>query len=165
MVLAFAGRRAQSIKGDIDAVALRVRCLVRELHPSAVVGAMADGADLMVVEAALAMPDGPEVHVILPTPPEVFREQSVEAGWRRRFDHALNQIRERGTLRSLALEDGSEAYLRANAAFLDRATELATDGQCAVALVIAAVGEGQIVEGLVASAHRRGLPVLRVDPH
>ena len=75
MVLAFAGRRAQSIAGDLEAVATRVRRLLAALAPTAVVGAAADGADLLVVEAALAMGDsGPAVHIVLPTPRDVFRE-------------------------------------------------------------------------------------------
>ncbi len=164
MILAFAGRRAQSIAGDLAAVALRIRRLLTALAPTAVVGAAADGADLLILEAALEMTDGPEIHVILPTAEEVFREGSVEAAWRDRFDSAIEQVRRRGTVQSLDLPDGSEAYRRANTAFLDRAGELAHDGDRAVVLVIAREGEGAMAQNLVDGGRLRNIPSLRIDP-
>lgn len=172
MILAFAGRRAQSINGDLDAVGLRVRRLLSAIAPTAIVGAMADGGDLLVVEAALAMANGPVVHVILPTPEEVFREQSVAPEWRLRFDGALDEVRRRAnedppraTIVSLGLPDGSDAYRRANAAFLDRAHALATGGEeQAVVLVVARDGEGAIVQDLVDTARLRNKASLRIDP-
>src|SRR4051794_29793816 len=114
MILAFAGRRAQSITGDLEAVALRGRHLMRALRPTAVIGAAADGGDLLVVEAALAT-GGVDVHLILPTPVDVFREASVAPAWRERFERALSAAT---SVESLGLEDGADAYRRANTAFL-----------------------------------------------
>ena len=165
MVIAYAGRRAQSLHGDPEAVAARIRCLLTELRPSAVVGALADGADLLLAEAALGVADGPRLEVILPTPEEVFRVESVAPSWRGRFDRVLERVPQRGSIQSLGLENGREAYLRANEAFLDRATDLASNGERAIVLVIAGEGEGEIVENLVASAALRGVPSLRIDPH
>jgi hypothetical protein len=164
MILAFAGRRAQSMHGDLDAVALRIRRLLTALAPTAVVGAAADGSDLLVLEAALGIPDGPGLHVILPTAEDVFREQSVEVAWRNRFDSVIEQARRRGTVRSLGLADGSEAYRRANTAFLDRAGEVADDGERAVVLVIAREGEGEMAQDLVDGGRLRDIPSLRIDP-
>ena len=165
MILAFAGRRAQSLTTDLESTTLRIRRLLTALSPSAVVGAAADGGDLLVIEAALGMADGPSVHVLLPTAHEVFREASVEVAWRPRFDRVIAEVRRRGTLATLGLEDGAEAYLQANVALLDRAGALATDGQRAVVFVIARAGEGAMVEDLVQAGSLRGMPSLRIDPN
>ena len=138
MALAFAGRRAQSIDGDLEAVALRIRRLLTALAPSAVVGAAADGGDLLVLEAALSLEADIALHVILPTPDDVFRERSVVDDWRDRHDRVLGEVRRRGTLETLGLDDGEAAYRRANAAFLDRAGELAGDAERSVVLAVAA---------------------------
>jgi tetratricopeptide (TPR) repeat protein len=165
VVLAFAARRAQSVDGDLDAVALRIRRLLTALAPTAIVGAAADGGDLLIIETALGMVDGPAVHVILPTSEEVFRQQSVHPAWQERFDRAIEQVRQHGTVQSLGLKDGSEAYRRANVGFLDRASTLASPGQLAVVLVVAREGEGEMVQDLVEGGRLRSMPVLRIDPH
>jgi hypothetical protein len=166
MILVFAGRRAQSIGGDIDAVGLRVRRLLAELHPRVIVGAMADGSDLMVLEAALAMDDPPCVHVVLPTPEEVFRGASVQEDWRGRFDRVLTELRAggRGRVESLELDDGEAAYKAANVAFLDRAADQAGDGERVMVLLVAADGEGAIGQDLVDVAASRVIPAVRIDP-
>jgi tetratricopeptide (TPR) repeat protein len=166
MVVAFAGRRAQSLNGDLRAVGLRIQRLLNALAPSAVVGALADGGDLLVAEAALGMADGPRVEVILPTPEGVFREASVEPRWCERFDRALEEIRTRdhASVESLLLADGTDAYRRANRAFLDRATTLAADGERVVVLAVAGDGEGELVQDLIAGARLRHIPTLRIDP-
>jgi tetratricopeptide (TPR) repeat protein len=164
MILAFTGRRAQSMPGDLDVVSIRIRRLLTALAPNAVVGAAADGGDLLVLEAALGMTDAPEIHVILPTAEEVFREHSVEPAWRDRFDHTIELVRRRGTVQSLRLPDGSEAYHRANTAFLDRAIELADNDERAVVLVIARQGEGEMAQHLVDGGRLRNMPSLRIDP-
>ena len=164
MVIAFAGRRAQSIEGDLDAVAERIRRLLTALAPTAVVGALADGGDLLVAEAALGLPFAPAVHAILPTREEVFRDDSVDEAWQHRFDRALGEVHKRGKVASLGLDPGREAYASANVAFLDRAEELATDGQRAVVLVIAGEGQGEMVQDLAERARLRNMPSLRIDP-
>ncbi len=165
MVLAFAGRRAQSIAGDLEPVSLRIRRVLAALRPGAVIGALADGADLLVVEAALQLV-GTAVHVVLPTREEVFREQSVADDWRSRFDRALAEVRRRntGSVRSLDLPDGSDAYRKANVAFLDEAQGIARDGERVAVLAIAAVAQGAMVQDLVAGAQLRSIPALRIDP-
>jgi hypothetical protein len=160
MILAFAGRRAQSMTGDLEAVATRLRRLLSALRPTAVVGAAADGGDLLVVEAALAT-EGVDVHLILPTPVDVFREASVAPAWRERFERVLAEV---ASVESLGLEDGADAYRQANTAFLDRAAELAGDDGEVIVLVIAAEGQGAMVQDLIDSGQRRGAPTLRIDP-
>jgi hypothetical protein len=167
MILAFAGRRAQSMEADLEALGLRIRRLLANLAPRVVVGAAADGGDLLVVEAALSIADGPGVHLILPTPEDVFEEQSVEAAWRDRFERVLDEVRSRdeGSVESLGLEDGSEAYSAANVAFLDHAHDLAGDGERVVVLAVAAEGEGAMVHDLVERGKLRDAPALRIDPN
>ena len=163
MIVAFAGRRAGSIEGDLGALALRLQAVLTDLAPTAVVGAAADGADLLIVEAALAL-DGTQVHLILPTPETVFRKASVEPDWRARFDDALEAARRRGSVTSLGLEDGAEAYRAGNRAFLERASELAGPGERVVVLAVAAEGTGAMVQDLIDAAEQRGVPALRIDP-
>jgi hypothetical protein len=163
-VVVYAGRRAGSLNGDIRALSLRIGRLLNDLIPTAVVGAMADGGDLLVVEAALAMKPGPAIDVILPTPEAVFRVRSVDAGWRDRFDRAIEHVHERGTVQSLGLADGSEAYRRANAAFLEKAKGLARDLTRVVVLVVASEGEGQMVQDLLDRARSDGIAHIRIDP-
>jgi tetratricopeptide (TPR) repeat protein len=95
----------------------------------------------------------------------VFREHSVEPGWRDRFERVIELVRERGTVESLGLEDGEEAYRRANGEFLRRAAELAGEDERHAVVVIAAAGEGAMVEDLVARAELSDTPVVRIDPN
>jgi hypothetical protein len=166
MILVFAGRRAQSIGGAIDAVGLRVRRLLAELHPRVIVGAMADGSDLLVLEAALEMDDRPYVYVVLPTSARAFRSASVQDDWRGRFDRVLTELTAggRGVVESLELDDGEAAYKAANVAFLDRAAARAGDGERLMVLLVAAEGEGAIGQDLVDVAASRAIPVVRIDP-
>ena len=165
VILAHAGRRARSLAGDAELVGKRIRRLLVGLRPSAIVGAAADGGDLLTLEAALEIPDGPAVHVVLPTAPDVFREDSVDPGWRDRFDRVLGEVERRGwPVESLGLEAGEAAYRRANQAFLDRASELAGDAERSVVLVIAREGEGAMVTDLLERARVSGVSALRIDP-
>jgi hypothetical protein len=165
VIVVYAGRRAAALGGHDDRASERIRRLIAALSPSAVVGAAADGADILVLEAALAAANGPTVHVVLPTSRDVFAEDSVEPGWRARFDAVLDEVAIRGgTIRTLDLEPGEEAYQAANLEFLDTARALAAEGERVVALVVARPGEGQMVEQFVQRAQLRGVPSLRIDP-
>jgi hypothetical protein len=148
MILAYAGRRAQSLTGDPEQVAERIRRLLAALQPSAVVGAAADGADVLVLQAALASAKPPAIHVVLPTTRETFAQDSVEPAWRDRFEAVLAEVEGHGgTIRTLALHPGEAAYREANRAILDTAAELAAaGGELPVALVVARQGEGQMIE-------------------
>jgi hypothetical protein len=165
VILAYAGRRAQTLGDDHDLIGSRVRRLLAGLRPSAIVGATADGGDLLVLEAALATPGGPAAHVVLPTSRDVFRDDSVALEWRDRFDIALEEVETRGgRIQSLELEPGEAAYRRANQVILDRSAELAGDTERTVALVIAREGEGEMIKDLIRRAELRDVPVLRIDP-
>lgn len=176
--MAYAGRRRQSFTGDPGAVRTRIRRLLVGLSPSAVVGAAADGADLLVLEVALAL-KVPSIRVVLPTTRAVFREDSVEPDWRHRFDTALAEVEQLRSdldrngrpgraagyeVTTLDLEPGEGAYRRANRVILDRAAGSASGDERVAVLVVAAPGEGRMVEDLRNLADVRGWPVLRIDP-
>lgn len=165
MILVYAGRRAQSLRGDPEVVGTRIRRMLAGIRPGVVVGAAADGADLLLLEAALEVPGGPTPHVVLPTARDVFREDSVAPDWRDRFDLVLEAVERRsGLVESLELDPGEAAYRRANQVMLDRAAELAEDAQRPVVLVVARQGEGAMVSDLSKRAGISGVPVLRIDP-
>jgi hypothetical protein len=165
VIVAYAGRRAQSLPGELDPVAGRIRRLLAALQPSAIVGAAADGADLLVLEAALALTSPPTIHLVLPTTRELFVEDSVEPAWHDRFEAVLGEVERRGgTLRTLDGEPGEAAYREANQAMLDTAAQLAVDGQRSVSLVIAREGEGQMIEDFLHRGELSGMPSLRIDP-
>jgi hypothetical protein len=165
VLLAYAGRRESSLGGDPVVVGNRIRRLLAGLRPSAVVGAAADGGDLLVLEAALEIPDGPAAHVLLPTSREVFRTDSVTHEWRERFDRVLDEVERRGGIvESLGLEAGEAAYRRGNQVMLERAAALAGDHQRTVVLVVARENQGEMVNDLLERARVSGVPALRIDP-
>jgi hypothetical protein len=164
VIVAYAGRRSGSLALDLDALAERVRESLQELRPTALVGAAADGGDLLVLEEALALDPPPTVHLVLPTTLEVFVEDSVEPGWRGRFDAVVEAVRTRGgTLRELGLPAGTDAYRQANQVFLDTASSLSPEEETVV-LVVAKDGEGEMIEDLLTRAALAGLRTVRVDP-
>ena len=65
MVVAFTGRRSPAL-GDESVVRERLHAYLTRSGPTAVVGAAACGADLLVLEEALRLEIDPEV--VLPTP-------------------------------------------------------------------------------------------------
>jgi hypothetical protein len=65
---------------------------VRAIAPGAGFGALAAGADIIVAEALLAL--GADLHIILPSPVDIFREASVSPfgeAWETRFDHVMGE--------------------------------------------------------------------------
>ena len=168
MLFAYSGRRSTSLSAqDQTAVAERLRKLLIQVRPSAVVGAAACGADLILLELALELSaggKGPEIHVVLPTPPGRFRDDSVAPDWHERFDDVLHAVRQRG---SLEHGDGSaeDVYNEGNLAILGRAKALATNGgERAVALAIGSPGEGMYTTRFVRQAKLDGIRELRIDP-
>ncbi len=144
---------------------MRARRIVAGISPTAVVGSAADGADVMVLEAALKRRDPPAVHVVLPTPRADFRTASVQENWRDRHDRVLELAPEvGGSVESLCLSDSAHAYRQANARVLERAISAAGEEERVVALVIAAPAAGEMVVDFTERAELRGIPVLRLDP-
>ncbi|HEX8646236.1 MAG TPA: tetratricopeptide repeat-containing protein [Thermoleophilaceae bacterium] len=168
MIYAFTGRRSPSLSDDAQSrVERRVAKLLRQSKPSVVLGAAACGSDLAILAEALrlrATHGAPRVRVMLPTPVERFRADSVEEAWQPRFDDVIGQVRGHGELIEL---DGEveDPYAAGNEAILDDALETAGQlGERALALVVASPGEGEYAQRFVEQAALRGMRELRIDP-
>jgi tetratricopeptide (TPR) repeat protein len=80
------------IGADDKAAEQAIHDAVRVLNPAAGFGALAAGADIIVAEALLMQ--GSDLHVILPSAVDVFREASVSPfgeAWEARFDHVIGE--------------------------------------------------------------------------
>lgn len=169
MIYAYTGRRSPSLpEGSRERVTERIRRLLAQSEPTAIVGSAACGADLIVLQAALALRSErghPEIAVVMPTAHEVFREDSVEPEWRALFDEVIRRLSETDSIVRLGLEPGGDAYAAANLEILDRAEELASvaHGRFLV-LAVASPGEGDAVEQMLDAAELRGGRALRIDP-
>ena len=154
MVVAFTGRRSPAL-GDESVVRERLHAYLTRSGPTAVVGAAACGADLLVLEEALRLEIDPEV--VLPTPLARFRAESVEPGWRDRFDTVIATT---GHTEAPPVAAGEDPFTAGNDAILRAA--LAADKDV-VALIIAAPGESEYTEDFARSADALGVPVTRLD--
>jgi hypothetical protein len=163
--MAYAGRRAETLGDGLERAATRVRRLVKALQPRAVVGAAADGADLLILESVLAVSRTTAIHLVLPTPLDVFVDDSVRPAWRDRFSAVLDQVRatEGSTVTVLGAAPGTDAYRAANQRIVADAAAFSGDDRL-IALVVAKEGEGAIVEDLAHRASLQGAPTLRIDP-
>ena len=121
--------------------------------PTAVVGAAACGADLLVLEEALRLGIDPEV--VLPTSLARFRAESVEPGWRARFDAVLAAT----GYAEATPEPGEDPFTAGNHAIL-RAARARDDD--VVALVITTPGESGYTEAFAHAAVALGVPVTRL---
>lgn len=168
MIFAYAGRRSDSLpRATREHVQNRLRKLITQAEPSAVVGAAACGADLLLLEEAFrlqAIRGKPDIHVVLPTPVDRFRADSVEPDWRARFDDVIHEVRCRGELTEA---DGTadDVYAAGNMAIIEAATELAAGrDERAVAVVVAEPGAGAYTERFIRQAALQGIRPLRIDP-
>ncbi|HEY7022514.1 MAG TPA: hypothetical protein VH349_15460 [Ktedonobacterales bacterium] len=178
IVLALAGRRidadgapprfplkqAPSVKG-------RLTRLLRDLQPDALVCSAACGADLLALEAAMAL--NIPVTIVLPFAPEQFRETSVvdrPGDWGRRYDAVMKRATNGATAGCIhVIEPPSgqddDVYVAATDAILDDAQKLAgevggsSDETELVAVVVwegASRGEGDLTEYFRQGALERG---------
>ncbi|HET7516936.1 MAG TPA: hypothetical protein VFN05_04410, partial [Actinomycetes bacterium] len=112
MILVHAGNRVDAgdrggpprfPESQVPFVRERLARLVQALRPRVVVSAAAAGADLLLLEQALAV-KGLAVHVVLPFAASRFRETSVADrgnSWTEQYDRVLALVRER---------EGSQVY-------------------------------------------------------
>ncbi len=151
MILALAGRRidAPDTKHrrfpveNTKLVQTRIRVLLEEERPQALVSSAANGADLLALEVAgdLAI----ERQIVLPFPPEIFRATSVTdrpGEWGERFDRILADLG--GEEHVICLEypiKTRAAYVATNRAILERAQLIASREHDTLAAVIIWNGE------------------------
>lgn len=171
MILAYAGRRPSTgVHGELPDAALpglaaRVGRLLDALCPCAVVGAAAAGADLIVLEAALAR--GCPAEVVLPADRAAFRATSVadvDGLWGPRYDRAIAapgvDVREHDVP-----GPGAQRYLDGNGLVLDRAAELGAGASVVALGVFEAARDGEdVTAAFLCEARRRGLATLRLGP-
>lgn len=176
MIVAFAGNRIDAADrpdprfppGNAAWVGRRLERLLAALGPSAVVGAAAPGADVLVLEAASRL--GVPARVVLPFAPEEFRTHSVAecgAEWADRHRRMLGTAGPSG-LRwdEHGRPEDPQAYERGNAAILDEALAVAA-GDVVVAVAVRPKdrpGPPSITDDFVARAEARGLLVIELDP-
>jgi hypothetical protein len=170
-VIALAGRRidapdAHSSAFAIDSVAIvaaRLRDLLKELDPTALVASAACGADLLALQIAGEL--GIRRRVVLPFDAARFRASSVtdrpDARWGPLYDEVLAEVRASNDLVTLSVAgDANAAYAAANEAILDQAQAVAgADGN----LIAAVVWEGErpprdgdVTRDFATAAVRRG---------
>ena len=153
MVVAFTGRRSPAL-GDESVVREWLHAYLTRSGPTAVVGAAACGADLLVLEEALRLNIDPQV--VLPTPLARFRAESVEPGWRDRFDAVIATA---GHAEVTPAAEGEDRFAAGNDAILRAALEREDE---VVALVIASPGESEYTEDFARTADTLGIPVTRL---
>jgi hypothetical protein len=175
IVVALAGRRidadgapprfplkqAPSVKGQLTR-------LLRGLQPDALVCSAACGADLLALEAAMALKI--PVTIVLPFAPERFREASVvdrPGAWGRRFDAVMKRATNGATADRIHVipapaSGDDDAYQEATDAILDDAQKLAVEAAGEENELVAVVvwegssrGEGDLTEYFRQSALKR----------
>lgn len=87
------------LAADDDEVRRAIGAALDTIRPGFAFGALAAGADIVIAE--LAVERGAELHVVLPTAIELFREESVMAfgaPWAERFDRLIERAESIDTL-------------------------------------------------------------------
>lgn len=175
MIVVFGGMQIDQPNTDparfpesrVEDVAARVSVLLSSLRPRLVVGAAASGADLVVLEEALAV--GLAVRVVLPFSVERFRQTSVKSrgpAWTERYARMIERMRGgAGELEILDEVEDEEVYRRTNGRLLDRAEDLAATEEEVVVLLLRPAGgdSSSVTDDLAARAKVRGWLVLDLD--
>jgi hypothetical protein len=175
-VAALAGRRIDAADAatarfplaNTEGVRGRLGALLRAEQSDALVCSAACGADLIALDVAGAL--GIRLRVVLPFVPERFRATSVTdrpGDWGPLFDRIIGEVRAKGGLVVLGLDEGDDAtYAAANEAILNEAETLAGGESSQVVAVIVwegrSRGGGDLTEGFATLARARGHPVREV---
>jgi hypothetical protein len=169
-VIAVAGRRIDAPDADsprfplenVPLVRSRLAALFSTEHAEAVVCSAACGADLIALEEAERL--GLRRRIVLPFPPERFRETSVTdrpGEWGPAFDRLIAAAEATDDLVILQSTNGSDdaAYAAANQAIIREAEALAQalPGGVQPRLIAVIVWEGSAREGTDASGGLRNL--------
>jgi hypothetical protein len=154
----------------VPAVRARVRRLLADLRPNAVVSAAAAGADLIVLGEAIDA--GIAVHVALPLTTDEFSQRSVAdlgEAWQVEYERVLAHATLHGSVSIDDLSDDDDWYLNGNDCILDRAALVAQSGAGEPDSVYALVlrphgGDGarSATDHFAALAAGRGWPVIEL---
>jgi len=171
-VIIEAGRRVDAPDAEIprfppskvSEVSRRIRKLLHKQNPRAVVCSAANGADLLLLQAAGEMHI--EQVVLLPSEPKAFRKSSVTdrpGNWGELYDQVLKTAR----VEILRLPEGQEVYLETNLKLLDRGEQLARENDVpAEALVIwngTSRGPDDVTAHFLQDAKSRKMAVLEIS--
>lgn len=186
MIVALAGRRIDAPGAEqqrfplenIDVVAERLRTLLEDLKPYALVCSAACGADLLALDAARTL--GIRRRIVLPFDASRFRATSVvdrPGNWGSLFDTLHQEARARNDLEIVSHEgDDEEAYAVATERIIAEALELAKEeagresGESPESQPTAIVvwdgrsrGEGDLTARFAALARKNGMRVMEID--
>lgn len=177
MVIGLAGRRIDADDAESKRFPLsnrkKAEQSLKELmyaeRVTELVCSAACGADLLALGVAGAL--GVQRRVVLPSPPEKFRESSVTdrpGDWGPMFDSIIRELeREEGLLVLTREAAGDDPYAAANSAILDEAEKLAARKHEKPTAVLVwdgrSRGEHDLTEAFGEEARRRGLRVLTVE--
>jgi hypothetical protein len=177
-IVALAGRRIDADGApprfpldEAPLVKRRLTSLLRDLQPDALVCSAACGADLLALEAAMAL--NILVTIVLPFAPERFRETSVvdrPGEWGRRYDAVMKRATKGAVANRIHVIEppaggDDDAYQKATDAILEDAQDLAAQADASgeetevVAVVVwegVSRGEGDLTEYFRQGAIARG---------
>jgi hypothetical protein len=149
---------------NVPKVRERIRELLLQEKPAAVVCSAACGTDLLLLDVAGKM--SIQRLVLLASDPETFRKSSVTdrpGDWGDLYDQVLKTAK----VEILKVAEGDEGYLQTNLMLLDRGEDLArARGVPAQALVIwnqESRGPDDVTEHFLKQAKQRRIPVLEIS--
>jgi len=176
-VMALAGRRPDppdaksssfALTG-VPVVATRLRALMNDLRPSAVVSSAACGADLLGLQIAGEL--GIRRRVVLPFDASRFRTTSVvdrpDERWGPIYDQVLAEVRAANDLVIVPSgDDPDSAYAAANRTILDEAQDIADSDSAHIAVIVwegARESGNDLTRDFALEAQRRGFEVRPVS--
>ena len=141
------------------------------LRPRVVVSAAAAGADLIVLEQALAT-EGVVVHVVLPFNASRFRETSVAdrgPAWTDRYDRVLSALRtdDGDKLIEFSEAPGDAGYRAGNRHLIDHALRIADHEDGVLALAVRPHPDAaapSMTDDFATAARLRGVTTIDIDP-
>jgi tetratricopeptide (TPR) repeat protein len=184
MILVHAGNRVDAAdrrgssrfpESQVPFVEWRLGRFLGTLRPRVVVSAAAAGADLLLLEQALAI-EGIDVHVVLPFRASDFRARSVADrgdAWGERYDRLLSLVEGRAGSRVIEHDQTPDdaGYRAGNRLLVEHAQEVASDledGDHGVLALAVRPGQGSgepsITDDFVAIAGMLGVTVIDIDP-
>jgi hypothetical protein len=159
-----AGAVARFPPQNVPVVRERIRRVLSNQKPIAIVSSAACGADLLLLDVAGEM--NISRYVLLPSEPEAFRVSSVTdrpGNWGELYSKALRN----SNVQVLKLAEGQEGYLETNLKLLDRAQVLAKQEHTIVnALVVwnqESRGPDDVTEHFLEQAKLRKMPILQIS--
>ena len=175
MIFALAGRRVDALNAtmprfplaNVPLVRGRIRKLLEEHPPYAVVSSAACGADLIALSEARAL--GVRRQIVLPFARDRFRSTSVTdrpGEWGRLFDEVLDDADATGRVLELQEVPDDNAYLVVNRTILDIVAawmqERHQSGRAVLVWDGVSSGDHDVTEEVGMEARRRGLGLIEV---